>query len=328
MLHFLFSFILFLSSSAYAQNAVEDLSNTSEAQAPNTPTDLFTETITTISPSKKIFIITNKAGQLGKGDFVSLVVDQSLVCRALVAKTTDKPEAGIKMIKIYSLKGWNKLKENKEVQIIRGDDSYYQKPKEAENKEKKEEEKSAIASEEDLYNESVTLNDGDFDENSKRIIKPDNIFGISLGQIQGFDAAGSNHNYPHFMANWAFQFKDNVWIEAIFGQTSISDFPNAGKNTKISNMIGRIKYTFAAPLYSYIMPYIGYQYQGVSSPDAGIMTGDETQAELEEEQRLVDKSKRSQFAAGATILKRLVPGWFLKANLGIDMIDAGIALEF
>ncbi|MFZ4712844.1 MAG: hypothetical protein ACOYL6_03980 [Bacteriovoracaceae bacterium] len=330
MFQFLFSFILLASLSAFAQNAVEELSKTTEAQTPNTPSDLFTETITTISPSKKVFILTNKTGQLGKGDFISLVLDQSLVCRAVVAKTTDKPEAGIKIIKIYSLKGWNKLKETKDVQVIRGDDSFYSKPKEVATTEKKEEEKTLIASEDDLYNESVLLNDGDFEENSKRIIKPDNVFGISFGQIQGYDAEGANQNYPHFMANWAYQFKDNIWAEAVFGQTTISDFPDAGKSTKVTNMIIRFKYTFAAPFYSYILPYLGYQYQGVNSPDAGTNIADQgaTPDELDEETRLVGKTKRSQIAAGATILKRLVPGWFIKVNLGIDMIDAGVALEF
>jgi hypothetical protein len=32
--------------------------------------------------------------------------------------------------------------------------------------------------------------------------------------------------------------------------------------------------------------------------------------------------------AGVTILRRLVPGWFIKADLGTDQLNIGFAIEF
>ncbi len=329
------SLILFIVSfSAFAQkdNAVETLSENTQESSTQTNTDLTTEKITLISPNRKVFILTNKSTQLGKGDFISLVHEDNLVCRALVAKTNDQQEAGIKILKIYSLKNWNKMKESLDVQIIRGDDSYFMKSKEKvadKKEEEKKEEKKLINDEEDLYNQSVVLNDGDFEENTNRIIKPDNVFGLAVGQLSGYDAEGGNATYTHFMGHWAYQVHDNFWVEGVYGQSSISDFPDQGKDTKVSNYIARLKYTVAAPFYSYILPYIGYQYQNVDSPDAGKSNNlTTTQAQLNEEITLTDKMKKSGPAIGITILKRLVPGWFIKADLGTDILNAGFCLEF
>lgn len=327
----LFLFVFFISHS-YGQNAVEDLTSapTEAAQSSN---DLFTETILNISPTKRIFILTNKSGQLSKGDFVSILLDGALAARAVVAKNTEEQQAGIKILKIYSLKIWNRLRDNLDVQIIRGDDSYYQKAKEKVAEKKPEEDKkdkSLIGSEEDLYNET-SLNEGlELDENSKRAIKTDNVFGISYGQLDGVDASSAAAYYPHFMGQWAYQFADNIWLEAVYGQSTISDFPDAGLDTKVTNYTGRLKYTFSAPFYSYILPYVGYQYMSVSSPGAGELDPDgaNTQKDVDAELSLINKMQRQQIVVGATILKRLVPGWFLTLNLGTDMLHAGFALEF
>lgn len=338
MQSYLFSLILVLSFIPYAlgQNAVEDLSANSTNEAAQTSSDLFTETILNISPTKRIFILTNKSGQLSKGDFVSMLIDGGLAARAVVAKNTEEQQAGIKILKIYSLKNWNRLRDNIDVQIIRGDDSYYQKAKEKPVDKKAEEEKkekSLIGGEEDLYNET-SLNDGlELDENSKRAIKTDNVFGISYGQLDGVDATSATAYYPHFMGHWAYQFMDNVWFEAVYGQSTISDFPDAGLDTKVANYTGRIKYTFSAPFYSYILPYVGYQYMSATSPGAGqidpnVTVTSQTQKDADAELTLVNKMQRRQIVVGATILKRLVPGWFLTLNLGTDMLHAGFALEF
>lgn len=94
-------------------------------------------------------------------------------------------------------------------------------------------------------------------------------------------------------------------------------------------MIGRIKYNFKAPLYSYIMPYIGFQYYNISSPEAG--KGNDTQvtpAQKEAELKAVDDLKKSGTVVGVTILRRLVPGWFFKADIGTDVMNLGFAIEF
>lgn len=326
---------VFCLTPAFGQNAVEDLTNAS-TEAAQTTNELFTETILTISPTKRVFILTNKTGQLSKGDFVSLLLDGSLAARAVVAKNTEDQQAGIKIVKIYSLKNWNRLRDNIEVQIIRGDDSYYQKAKEKVAEKKPEDDKkdkSLISGEEDLYNET-SLGEGlEIDENSKRAIKTDNVFGLSYGQLDGVDASSATAYYPHYMGHWAYQFVDNLWFEAVYGQTTISDFPDSGLDTKVTNYTGRIKYTFNAPFYSYVLPYIGYQYLSVNSPGAGEIPSNtvitsQVQKDADAELSLVNKMQRKQIVVGATILKRLVPGWFLTLNLGTDMLHAGFALEF
>lgn len=335
ILPFLILVALFLNNS-FAQNssdnAVENL-NSNQENSTNSNTEIFTEKIQKISPNRKVFILSNNNNQLDKGDFISFILEDNLVCRAIVAKNTEDKQAGIKIMKIYSLKFWNKLHEQKDVQIIRGDDSYYLKSKEKVVKKEdddKKDSKSLIDSDDDLYNEVSIKDLDDLEENSKRAIKPDNIFGIAYGQILGVDASDASKYYPHYLAHWAFQFADNIWAEAVYGQTTISDFPNGGLDTKVTNYIGRIKYTFNAPFNSYLFPYAGYQYQNAYSPDAGKQNaeGTATNTELQNETKLVDKLGKNQMVVGVTILKRLVPGWFVKGNLGTDIMDIGFSLEF
>ena len=53
----------------------------------------------------------------------------------------------------------------------------------------------------------------------------------------------------------------------------------------------------------------------VSSPDAGNV---DNSAQAVAETDVIQKLQRRQFVAGVTLLRRLVPGWFLKADLGTD----------
>jgi hypothetical protein len=73
------------------------------------------------------------------------------------------------------------------------------------------------------------------------------------------------------------------------------------------------------------MPYIGFHSYTISSPDAG-KTGSPTTDE--EQLDAVNKLKKSGPVAGVTVLRRLVPGWFIKADLGSDIINVGFAIEF
>ena len=96
------------------------------------------------------------------------------------------------------------------------------------------------------------------------------------------------------------------------------------------NFTGKLKYTVNAPFYSYIMPYVGYQVISVDSPGAGVQdtVNPKTDAELQEEIALVDDLKKSTVIFGVTVLKRIVPGWFIRADLGSDIISGGLTLEF
>lgn len=324
-------------ATAKAQNVLDDIEeedrveSSQTEQAPN----LVSEKIKVIAPSKKIFILTNENQSYSKGDFISLLLTNKLVCRALVAKTTDQKLSGIKIVKIYNLQLWKQLSPGKEVLVLKGDDSYYTNKekapeKKADKKDKKDE--SKVQSEEDLFNSTSLGNEDDLslDENSKRLIKPDNIISASVGLIQGKDIDGASKKYTHFNGSWAYQLTDNVWGEGTVGTNTIRDYPYTSLDTRMINITVRGKYTFNAPFYSYIQPYFGYQTILAQSPSAGVDPGDNsrTPAQLQEEIQMVNDLKKSSVIFGVTILKRIVPGWFIRADFGSDIINGGLSLEF
>lgn len=330
----LFCLLLIMSiNTVHAQNVLDDIEEedridspiSNGEQAPN----LVTETVKTISPSKKIFVITNENQSFTKGDFISILLANKLVCRALVAKTTPEKLSGIKIVKIYNLALWKQLARGKEVLILKGDDSYYTNKGKAPEKVKKDE--SRLKSDEDLFNStSLSGNEDDlsFDENSKRLIKPDNLLSLNVGLIQGKDVDGSKKNYTQLNGAWAYQLTDNVWAEAGLGTNTIRDYPFTGLDTRLVNILVKAKYTLSAPFYSYIQPYLGYQTILANSPGAGSDDGTRTPEELEDELQLVQDLKKSTVIFGVTILKRLVPGWFARADFGTDIINGGLTIEF
>ena len=321
---YFFFFYLCLLSSTSAQNVLDELGDSSpSAQAP----DLAVEKVEKISQSKRIFIITNSNSSFDEGDFVSLLLDAKLAARALVAKTTDAGVAGIKITKIYSLALWKRLREKTEVQILRGDDSYYKLRKE--QAEKSEEDEGLIKSEEDLFNETSLLEDDlTLDEKGNRIIKQDNIVSATMASVEGIDNDGSSQRYTQFNVHWAYQLEDNIFAEFSYGQNIIDDFPNPGLQTKLTNITLRAKYTISAPFFSYIQPYVGYQILGASSPGAGEEDPDNPGIDLEAELNRLEDLKKSSVVFGITVLKRLVPGWFIRGDLGSDILGAGFGLEF
>lgn len=333
-----FCLLLLTVSSLHAQSVLDDIeeedridSTLTGEQAPN----LVAETIKVISPSKKIFILTNENQSFSKGDFISLLITNKLVCRALVAKTTDEKLSGIKIVKIYNLSLWKQLSMGKEVLVLKGDDSYYtnkeKAPQTDQPKSKKDE--SILQSDEDLFNStSLSGNEDDLsmDENSKRLIKPDNLLSLNVGLIQAQDVDGASKRFTQINGAWAYQLSDNIWGEAGVGTNTIRDYPFSGLDTRMTNITVKAKYTFDAPFYSYFQPYVGYQTILVNSPSAGQDPGDgsRTQPELDNELKLVDDLKKSTVIFGVTILKRIVPGWFIRADLGSDIINGGLTIEF
>lgn len=320
---FLLPLIIFAPSinNAYGQSLVEDIGS---PIAYGDSAEMFTETIQIIGRSQKIFILTNSNQMLNKGDFITLVLNQKEpVARALVGKTHDGL-AGIKILKIYSLKRWALMRQGLNAQIIKGDDSkLFVDPK------KPEEEQPQIESEEDLYSlEGEIEGDLEFLNKDLRHIKPDNLVGGSYSQFSfehDLQPDPQTESHAQLAFSWAYQFSDNYWVEGLYGRTMINDFPAKSKQTLINNFTVRLKYTFKAPLYSYIMPYIGFQLYNVSSPDAGVGT-DPTQNQKEED--VVAQLEEDGPAVGVTLLRRLVPGWFIRADLGNDIMSLGFAIEF
>lgn len=315
----------FICSSVLAQNIVSDLGvgSSSGAALP----DMATETINRISGSKKIFIITNNSQTFAKGDFVTLVKGTKRALRAVVAKN-ENGVAGIKILKIYSLALWNSLTAGGEIQVLRGDDSFFNVPIASNSPGNIPGE--LIKAETDLFDETTVLEDDSlsFDENSKRILKNDNIVSLSLGFVD----AGSEGRASLPTGAWSFQVEDNIFLEAAYGQGVLQGYPSLDGDidTKITNFMIKAKYAIIAPFDSYVLPYIGYQLIGASSPGAGEQdeANSRTEAELQQELDDVEALKKSGPVFGVTALKRLVPGWFVRADLGSDLLAIGFALEF
>lgn len=317
----------------HAQNVLDDLEEDeridSQASSETAPS-LVTETIKTISASKKIFILTNENQSFSKGDFISILLANKLVCRALVAKTTSDKLSGIKIVKIYSLALWKELRVGKDVLILKGDDSYFVNREKTPGQTKDKKNESKVQTDEDLFNSTSLGNEDDLslEENSKRLIKPDNLVSVNVGLIEGKDVDGAKKNYTQLNADWAYQLTDNIWAEVGVGTNTIRDYPSTGIDTRLTNIEVKAKYTFSAPLYSYIQPYIGYQTILASSPGAGTPGDTTTQEQLDRETQQVEDLKKNSVVFGLTLLKRIVPGWFIRADLGTDIINGGLTIEF
>ena len=307
------------SSFAFSQGAVDQISEPTAFAAQTQ--DLPTEIVRKISPSKRILILSNATNSIGKGDFITLILNNEKAVRALVAKTVNDA-TGIKILKIYNQNVYSLIKNGTKVKIIRGDDSFF--------KVKAPENELSIKDEDDLYNDKILSDDLEVDENKKRAIKTDNIIGVSLAKVPVVDNNGDTAYDNQPTVQWAYQFHDNFWAEVTYGTHVVEDFPSTGLGTRISNFVFRMKYTIEAPLDSFIMPYLGYQYLNASSPGAGQEDPNLNQdAEFyQNELDKVEDSKRSGPIFGVTLLKRFVPGWFFRADIGTDQLSLGLSLEF
>jgi len=240
---YVFCLVLFAGSLPYfghAQELVDDLSapiGASRGEQDN----LFTEFIKIISNSRRIFILTNEQGQLQKGDFISLVIDGKLTARALVAKEKEEEQLiGIKILRIDSLANWARIRKGLAVQILKGDDSQFKTKSKDPVKEGDNPNAEKIKGEEDLFNVSnVMEQDIDVDDKQNRTITSDNIVGINYGFFSAQNAEGGSGSYPMFSANWAHQIADDIWMEGLYGQSLMTNFPVSPIETLVSNFTFR-----------------------------------------------------------------------------------------
>ena len=291
----------------------------------------FTENIRQISPNKKIFILSNKNSSVSMGDFVSLIMKKKLIARALVAKT-NSGLAGLKILKIYNTRLWKKLYKKGSVHLLKGDDSYYLAQLRESKKKKKESDKkkSLIRGTEDLFNDTIVLDEEkEFEDSDKnRKIKSDNLISVHFGRIGGVSTSGNPKEYNQLSIHWAYQLQENIFIEASYGQNIIRDFPAMGLDSKLSNFVLKAKYAFNTPLNTILFPYLGYQVINASSPGEGVYTTGMTTTDIETEAALMNSLRKKAFIFGATVLKKLVPGWFTRLDLGTDFYSLGFGLEF
>jgi hypothetical protein len=282
---------------------------------------VFKERVIRISDSNRIMILTNDTSSVVAGDYVTLLIQSELAVRAVVAKVNNN-RFGIKILKLYSTELWNQIHEGMELEIIRGDDSGYLK-EDIPPVEKKEE--YVIQEEKDLF-DSTILEEDEAKDNENRIIKSDNIFGASYGNINSVDERGRSVGYRQILAQWQYQIEDNIWLEAIYGTNYIRDFPALGIDTRLDNFTIRAKFTVKAPMESYILPYVGYQLISPYSPGAG--QGIKDESAINEELTNVKSLGFQSIIGGVSFIKRLVPGWFAKCDIGTDILSAGFAFEF
>lgn len=307
-----------------AQSVFDDVTNSGPATTG--PSDLADERIERISPSRRIFIISNNARSFAQGDFISILQNEELIARALVAKLAENGLAGIKIVKIYNLDLWKPLRSEDNIQVLRGDDSYYQKLM---NDEELPDEMSLIEDEQDLFNESTFLEDDLLlEDKSNRILRNDHLVSFYLGFYEGIDNAENATTYQQFNASYAFQVEDNIFVEGSYGRNLINDYPTGGLDTLLQNFTFRAKYVIKAPYFSFVLPYVGYQLVTGSSDEAGVPGDNTTPQQLQRELDLVEAQKQSRPVFGVTIIKRLVPGWFIRASFGRDQAGVGLALEF
>ena len=310
----------------YSQSVVEELDIREEENslAPN----MSSEKVEKISPSRKIYLITNGNQSFQKGDFISLVYKGTLFARALVAKDIDGL-SGIKLLRIHSAPTASSIRPGYPIQVIRGDDSFFLRGlrRGADGDE------LVIQNEEDLFNKTAIWegeSNEDLGEKSKNLIKQDNIISVWYGQLEGTNLRGESTSYEHFLASWGYQVGSNIWAEATYGQNIIKDFPEIGFDTRIQNFNIKFKYTVATPAHSFVQPYIGYQLLYPNSPGAGKQnpTAPVSPEQLELERQRLKQLEKNTPIFGVGVLKRLVPGWFVKLELGSDILGVGLALEF
>lgn len=310
---------------ANAQSLVEDANPTTNVDG---TAGLFSETIKIISGSKKIFVITNNNQQLSPGDFISLALENKLAARALVAKT-HQGQAGIKILKIYSMAQWSKLRRDLDVQIVKGDDSTFGKA--AAPATEAAQTGPKIETEDDLYTKDVVVADEDdievLEENKNRNIRTDNILAVTGAFFEATEVEPKEGTVRtnEWGLSWAYQISDNYFVEGLYGRALLDNYPREGSQTLVNHLTGRIKYNFKGPLYTFFMPYIGFHTYTVSSPDAG---KSDNMLANDRENEAIDNLQKSGPVFGVTILRRLVPGWFIKADIGSDIINAGFAIEF
>lgn len=297
------------------------------AQNANFPVQerLSKEKILKFSNTKRIIVTTYKNRGFLPGDYVTILLKDKHIARAVAAKTTEDSRAGIKIIKVYNLELWNALKAGNEVQILRGDDSFYVNQTSGDPNDPADQEISRISSEDDLYNDSTYLEeDLEIEGNKKRKIKTDNIFTFGLGFIGTVDLEGNSTTDQTFGFSYMYQMADNIWVEGAYNFATLDGFPTTEVSSSLTTLTFNIRYVFELPFYSYALPYLGYRIMSVSAPEAEV---DDT-VPADDQTRLLDEVEDTGPVIGITILKRLVPGWFGRLDLGTDHVYLGGSFEF
>lgn len=319
--------LISLSNLSIAQSVVDEIDSESDQYFQGE--DLPEETVEKISASGRILILSNGTQSFGKGDFITMVLGNKKVTRALVAKTVDG-SAGIKILKVYDDSIFRSTRPGMKYKIIRGDDSFFSNKKRSTPNptsvaEVTEDDKTLINEEENLFDETTLLNDDlDLEEETSRVIRTDHLFFLSGSRLTSVDTDGAAQSYLLGGFSYGFQFQDNIWAEFSLQRNDISDFPVVGTSISLTSYTAKIMYTFKGPAFTYILPYVGYQSVRAGSFETTGTTDDEQSVQ----EASVARLQQNEIIIGVTILKRLVPGWFARVDVGTDLLALGFGLEF
>jgi hypothetical protein len=314
-----FLFSLLIVFPAYSETVMDKLSD--EEEIPEISRSLAQEKIQRMSYNKGIIILSNENQGYNQGDFITLLQKGKPIARALVAKTKGNL-SGIKIIKIYSQTDFDSFAVNQDVQIVRGDDSAYFKTEKSEKGKLKEQEEGqfdkTMISEEELLEKPRT----------NYLISNNFIFEIGVGSVEGIDILGGSKRYAQINFQLSYQVARNFFFSAVYGQNTIKSFPNTGLDTRYYQINGRAKYTLPIFWTLLLQPYVGFQYSGASSPGAGQPDGVTTQAQLNYEVAMVNQLHKQKFIFGLSLFVTIVPSWYLIFDIGTDMGNLALGLDF
>lgn len=321
---------------AKSQSIIDELKAVSAGDLP-LRNQLFSETITTVSSNRRIFIVTNSNNKLLMGDFISFIKDNQLVIRALVVKTRDD-RSGLKLVKIYNQALLSGLQTGLNVEILRGDDSYFlsQLQREQEtlidtpltvservNQQSEiKKEPSALTADEQM----ILGKDFSFEKDSleNRKINANHLLYFTAGNYKSLSTTGEDDSYMHYRIGWGYQFFNNWWTDFSYGHTVLKKYPEVDIDTALNTVTAKFGYIFQLPVHSFLYAYGGIYNSIASAPGAGEGVSDE-QAQLEI-QRIRDIEGLG-FIGGVSFYKRLVPGWTFKLDFDLKNIGAGIMVE-
>lgn len=333
---FIFIICIFLPQTPHClgQTIVDEIKAVSIGEVP-LKNQVFSETISTISSNKRIFIITNSNQKLIMGDFVSFIIDDELVARALVVKTRDD-RSGLKLVKIYSQGKWSSLTTGMNINIIRGDDSYYlsQLKKERESILSPSTETAAKTSnsldlgQRDLTSDEALILGSEFNlDNNKshlRKLDADHLLYFTVGNMRSLGAEGSEDTYLHYRFGWGYQVFNNWFTDISYGHSTIKKYPASDIDTSLNTITIKFGYIFQLPVHSFLYAYGGLYNNIAIAPGAGEGVSD---AQAQDESEKVRDLEGIGYLGGISFYKRLVPGWTFKIDADLKNVGAGIMVE-
>jgi len=293
---------------------------------------LFTENVITVGATRRIFIITNENKKVIPGDYITFVsMDGKMLARGIVVKLRDD-KFGMRVKKIYDPTEWNKINEDDDIQILKGDDSLYTKMQ----KESIQTEEELKATPDDQLNSDFQLLSGSNDldlgnqtqyekNRTLGVIDSPNILTAGIGRIRAIGTDLTDKNYLNYQFSYMYQIAKNIWPELSYSYSILKKFPAVDIDTGLHTLALKIRVAFDLGFYTYLLPYAGIKKGFADSPGAG----DNPDAiAANNELALLDDAERMEAVYGVSLFKRLVPSWIFRLDVGNETLGVGIGIEY